>query len=332
MRSPWSGSAATTWISGNDSRSRSRAAHQRAARAETGDEGIDPRERVGDLGAGALVVRARVRLVRVLERHEVARLALGELERVAHGAVRALRGRREDDLGAEELEQADALRRRVLGHHARQRIALELGDHRERDARVAARRLEQLATGDELAARLGRLDHRLRDAVLDRAGRVLALELGVDLHVRVRRQVTQLDERRRADQVEHARGHERRPLHERRLAARHGGEQDDRRALGDRRVEPLQRPHVLVVEVDVHERRDVAVVQDLSAEAGVARSEVVRARRASCRPQPRPPGRRRPRHGASAGSGSSSRHGLGGGVLGVGPPFRWPAPPRQNST
>ena len=93
-------------------------------------------------------------------------------------------------------ENATEERKRL---HAGERVALELRNERERDAGVAARRLEQLATGLELARSLCRLDHRLRDAVLDRAGRVLALELCVDAHVADR---TQLDERRVADQAE----------------------------------------------------------------------------------------------------------------------------------
>src|SRR5262249_53626186 len=106
-----------------------------------------------------------------------------------------------DDLRAEEAEQPLALLRGVLGHHARKRIALQLCDQRERDARVAARRLEQLASGLELAGSLRRFDHRLRDAVFDRARRVLALELRVELHAADR---TQLDERRVSDQLEDA--------------------------------------------------------------------------------------------------------------------------------
>src|SRR2546421_604903 len=42
-------------------------AHQRPAGAEAGDEDVDAVERLRDLGAGALVMGARVRLVRVLE-------------------------------------------------------------------------------------------------------------------------------------------------------------------------------------------------------------------------------------------------------------------------
>ena len=109
--------------------------------------------------------------------------------------------RRVDDLRAVELEQALALLGRVLGHDAREPVAAQLADQRERDAGVAARRL------DHARARLevGAVEHRLRDAVLDRAGRVLALELRVDAHRRLRREVAQLDERRVADQVERAR-------------------------------------------------------------------------------------------------------------------------------
>jgi hypothetical protein len=128
-------------------------------------------------------MRARVRRVRVLKRHEVLRLALGEVERHPHGAIGALVAGRGEDLRAEQAQQPLPLLRRVLRHDARERIALELGDERERDAGVAARRLEQLASGLELAGCLRRLDHRLRDAVLDRAGRVLALELRVEAHV-----------------------------------------------------------------------------------------------------------------------------------------------------
>ena len=118
-----------------------------------------------------------------------------------HRAVRALVGGRLDDRRAVQLEQPPPLGGRVRGHHARQRVALQLRDQRERDAGVAARRLEQLAARLQLARRLGGVDHRLRDAVLDRAGRVLALELRVDPDARLRREPRQLDERGVADEL-----------------------------------------------------------------------------------------------------------------------------------
>src|SRR5439155_25278821 len=83
---------------------------------------------------------------------------------------------------------------------------LELCDEGERDPRVAARRLEQLATGLELAQRLCVLDHRKCDPILDRAGRILALQLRVELDPGLRGKSWELDERGASDQVEQASG------------------------------------------------------------------------------------------------------------------------------
>ena len=200
----------------------------------------------------------------------VARVALGQLEREPHGAVRALARGREDDLRAVELEQLHALRRCVLRHDAGERVALELGDHRERDAGVAARRLEQLAARLELAGGLGRLDHRHRDAILDRARRVLALELRVEPHAAVRREPRQLDERRRSDRARGGEGVSDA------LAAGHRRQEDHRRALPTGVSRPCERAHVLVVDVDVDERRDlVPAVEHLAAEPGKALGQVV---------------------------------------------------------
>src|SRR2546430_13944271 len=176
--------------------------HQRPPGPEPRHEDVDTVERLRDLGAGAVVVCARVRLVPVLEGHEVARVAFGELEREAHSSVRALVAGRVDDLGAVQAEKAAPLLGGVLRHDARQRVALELGDEREGDTRVAARRLEQPPAGLERTARLGRLDHRLGDTILDRARRVLALELRVEADALPGRDARQLDERRVADERE----------------------------------------------------------------------------------------------------------------------------------
>jgi len=78
---------------------------------------------------------------------KVARVLLRHLEGEAHGAVRALVAGRVDDGLAVEPQQSPPLLGRVVGHHARQLVALELRDERERDAGVAARRLEELAAG-----------------------------------------------------------------------------------------------------------------------------------------------------------------------------------------
>ena len=118
-------------------------AHQRAAGAEAGDE-------VGDLRAVAPDLRARCpRSGRAGWRR--CRTGRGSTTRGARrpaawarrtAPLRALRARREDDLGAEHLEHLAALDRHVLGQHDLDRVALELGDRRQGDAGVARRRLE----------------------------------------------------------------------------------------------------------------------------------------------------------------------------------------------
>ena len=135
-------------------------AHQRAARAEAGDEVGDLRAVAPDLRAGALVVRARVGVVAVLVEEVPLGVLGGQLVGPAHGAVGALRARREDDLGAEHLEHLAPLDRHVLRHQDLDRVALELGDGRQGDAGVARRRLE-----DRLArAAAGRPSRRPRSS------------------------------------------------------------------------------------------------------------------------------------------------------------------------
>jgi len=167
---------------------------------ETGDEVRDLGQVPDDLLAGALLVRSRVRGVPVLERHVVAVVAR-EPSRDLDRAVRPLVAGREHDLCAEQLEEPDPLLARVVRDHDGQPVPLAPGDHRQRDPRVARRGLQDRAPRGELARVLGGLDHRLRDPILERAGRVLPLELGPDPNSR-RAQARQADERRVADRVE----------------------------------------------------------------------------------------------------------------------------------
>ena len=60
-----------------------------------------------------------------------------------------------------------------------------------------------------------------------------------------------------------------------RLTARDGGQDRDLGAVGDGRVEALQVPHVVVVDVDVHELVQAAVVlEHLARHAGVLGDEL----------------------------------------------------------
>src|SRR4051794_1286739 len=176
-------------------------AHERSAGPEAGDEVRHLREIAHDLGAGSLVVRVGIRRVPVLERHEVAvvlRQALRNLDR----AVRSLVRRREDHLGSEELQETDPLLARVVRDHNAEGVPLAARHHGKGDAGVAGGRLEDRPILGEVARRLGRLDHPLGDAIFQRAGRVLALELGPHPNAGLGAEAGEADERRVADRVE----------------------------------------------------------------------------------------------------------------------------------
>ena len=86
----------------------------------------------------------------------------------------------EDELGAEGPQQGAALLGHGLGHGQDDVVAARRTDHRQRDAGVAAGRLDDGAAGLELAGLLGGVDDRDADAVLHPVGGVVELELGGD--------------------------------------------------------------------------------------------------------------------------------------------------------
>src|SRR3546814_13372626 len=85
--------------------------------------------------------------------------------------------------------------------HQGEAVALLRGDEGEAETGVAGCRLDQASSGLQPAVMLRRLDHRLADAILDRAAGILALELqeqaaGTGI------QAAYLDPRRVADAVQ----------------------------------------------------------------------------------------------------------------------------------
>src|SRR5918999_2270641 len=58
-------------------------------------------------------------------------------------------------------------------------------------------------------------------------------------------------------------------------ATGHGGKQDDRLAVVDGRVEPVERPDVLAAEVHVHEGAEGPVLEELRPEPGVPLDQVL---------------------------------------------------------
>src|SRR5262249_14892962 len=102
------------------------------------------------------------------------------------------------------LEERPAFLAHRVGHGQDQPIALNGGDQRQTDPRVAARRLDDRATRRERALALGGLDHRAADAILDAAARIEILELRPHLRADTfeLRHARETDDGRRADQIE----------------------------------------------------------------------------------------------------------------------------------
>ena len=124
-----------------------------------------------------------------VSRGVVGKRLLGQVACVLHAA----RARREDELGAEGLHGLRALDRQVLRHDQHHAVAADRRRHRQRDAGVAARGLDQRVAGADVATLLGAADHRQRRPVLDRTGRIVSLQFGKNDIGRVTRQMLQSD-------------------------------------------------------------------------------------------------------------------------------------------
>ena len=179
-----------------------RNAQERAAGPRSRDPVIEPRarERLEDLDRRRLRMKLRVRLVLELLR-PVPAVLLRQFPGLLHHARAFQRRRRQHDLRAEEAHELSPLDREALRHRDHERIALRGAHHREPDAGIAGRRLDDRLARAQLAASFRRLDHAEREPVLDRAHRVEGLELHVDVNA-VGREAIEADDRRAADGLE----------------------------------------------------------------------------------------------------------------------------------
>ncbi len=110
-------------------------------------------------------------------------------------------GARHPHFRAERAHVRDFFLRHLVGNDEDDAITFGRGDERETEAGVAGGGFDDGAAGLEVPVALGRFDHGEGDAVLDRAGRVLVLQLheelaGADIHAR------DLDQRCVADERE----------------------------------------------------------------------------------------------------------------------------------
>ena len=114
--------------------------------------------------------------------------------------------RAQDQFGAEGLEDLAALLTHALGHDQKHFVAQGCADHGQADARVARRGLEDGVAFFDAPRLLGIPDHCQGDAVLDRAARIVAFQLGKDRYRRIGVQLVQFYERRVADTVKNSHG------------------------------------------------------------------------------------------------------------------------------
>ena len=183
-------------------------AHHRAARAYTRDERVRTHplslQLQPDLGTGAGEVGIDVGLVGKLVRQEGARV--GVLHRIGPGdgpEKAAIGFADEHDRRAEAGDQRNPLAAHPVGHEHRHRVSQRPADGGKRDPGVAARRFGNGVARRDGAGLVGALQDMQRHAVLDAAGQVEWLVLGVNGARRAVDQERQREQRRVADQPSH---------------------------------------------------------------------------------------------------------------------------------
>ena len=112
---------------------------------------------------------------------------------------------REHHLGAQRAQMEDLLPRHLVGYDENQLVALLRRHQRQPQPGVAGGGLDDGAAGLEPAVARRGFDHRQPDSILDRAGRILVLELH-EQPARAGVEAGDLEHRRVADQFQEAFG------------------------------------------------------------------------------------------------------------------------------
>jgi hypothetical protein len=147
-----------------------------------------------DFGTGGFVVRQRVVGVAELVEHPPLPFPLqprGQIARTLHAFFLA----HQNQFGAVGPHRRPPLGALVFRHDQLQAVTLHRRDHRQRDAGIAAGRLDQHIAGPDLAARLGLPDHAQRRPVLDRTGGIVAFQFSQNETAGVSRQPPQPNQR-----------------------------------------------------------------------------------------------------------------------------------------
>ena len=177
-----------------------------AARADTADHGVEvvvhllPNLRRGrflvGLGVGGVAELVDVERVVAFVRQPLGQVLV--VFRVALGDI----GPGQHDLRAHGAQVEDFLLAHLVGDDQDQAVALLPGDQGEPEPGIAGRGLDEGAARLDAAVALGRLDHAECGPVLDRAARILVLQLD-EQPARPGIEGTQLDHRGVADGLEH---------------------------------------------------------------------------------------------------------------------------------
>ena len=161
-----------------------------------------------DFRRGAGLVRKRVgrigELIDIDGARGLGRDALGEVL-VIGGMALAHVGAGHHDFGPHRLEMEHLLAAHLVRNDQDEAVALERRDERKAEAGIARGRLHQRAAGPQPAVALERGDHGERRAILDRAARVLSLQLD-EQAASSRVEPGDLDQRRIADQLDQPAG------------------------------------------------------------------------------------------------------------------------------
>ena len=181
------------------------AASDMPAGSHAGNEIVHAIRKVGEnLTRRGQRVGTDVGLVGKLVRHPGVRRTRHQFIGAFDRALHPLLARRQVERGAVGGHQLPTLDRHRLRHHQHQLVALYRRHHRQPDAGVPRRGLDDHAVLREQTALFGILDHRERDAILDAAPRIRPLELHPHVHARIE-QAMQTHVRRVADGFENRR-------------------------------------------------------------------------------------------------------------------------------
>ena len=179
-----------------------RRAGDMTAGADPGDQRVDRRVlEVGeDFGAGGADMDVNIGFVLELLRHPCAGGGFDQLDRTLDRPLHALFARGQVKGRAVSEHQPAALDRHAFGHDEDELVPLDRGGHRQADAGVPRRRLDDGAAGLKAAVTLGCLDHGEADAILDRTAGIAAFRFYPDFGVG--EQLAHADVRRVADGIE----------------------------------------------------------------------------------------------------------------------------------